>query len=193
MKKYLGILVLLMVSISFCAKAQYNNIKIGIDNLRPILIYERTTDENFSAEFGVEYGPIMSYEVPILSCTETFTYKRTIYGLMSNLRAFPSKKHIAPNGFFIGTDIRYFIIEDQISDIIVTNNLINFGANLGYQLIWGNFTMETLIGFSDVINFSLDNSLRPKECHTGPELNNVGKIRFQFCIGVIFPKFKKLK
>lgn len=184
--------VITIALISFCAKAQYNDIKVGPMGAGMILTYQRTINENFSATVGFDIGRYGEYEILSGGDEKEVLFQRIAYGLIGDFRVYPFKKYVAPKGFFTGIHIKDFIVEEQTPDITVTNNVLNVGLNFGYQWVWGNFTMEALTGygFSKALSIDSDRNL------LGPEhqynLSNLGVFRIQFCIGVVFPKFKKL-
>ncbi|NEQ53191.1 MAG: hypothetical protein F6K11_24155 [Leptolyngbya sp. SIO3F4] len=187
-----------IVIISFCVKAQYNDIKIGpIGLLGPHihLMYQRTINKNFTAAVGIDVGRLGFSTRSGTGINGTLvTFRRMVYGLVGDFRFYPIKKQVAPKGFFTGVHIRNFIIHEQEPDmdLSATNNILNTGLNLGYQWIWGNFTMEVLggYGFSKALIIDSErNLLRP---YNQDDLSNLGNLRFQFNIGVVFPRFKKI-
>ena len=192
MKKLFFIITIALIS--FCTKAQYNDIKIGPMGAGMNLTYQRTINENFSAAIGIELGRYGGYETASGAGIDGIevTFQRIAYSLMGDFRVYPFKKYVAPKGFFTGIHIRDFIVEEQTPDMTVTNNVLNAGLNFGYQWIWGNFTMEVLGGYGFSKALSVDSDRIFLESHYQDDLSKLGIVRVQFSIGVVFPKFKKL-
>jgi hypothetical protein len=186
-------LIVTIALISFCTKAQYNDLKIGLTVTGLNFSYQRTINENFSTKVGIDFG---RYRYSVSSGTgidgTEVSFKRIGYGLSGEFRAYPFKKHVAPKGFFAGIHIRDFIVEETEPDITVTNNVINAGLNAGYQWVWNNLTMEVTGGYGFSKALSIDPDRNLLESYYQEDLSNFGKFRAEFCIGIIFPQFKKL-
>lgn len=186
-------LIITIILISFCVKAQYNDVKLGVTFASYNLTYQRTINENFTTAVGIDIG---RYRYGTQSGTEIdgteVTFRRMGYGIVGEFHFYPFENFVAPKVFFTGIHVRDFIVEEQDPDITVTNNILNAGLNFGYQWIWGNFTMEVLGGYGFSKAISVDSDRNLFEPVYQDDLNNLGRIRVQFCIGIVFPKFKNL-
>ena len=181
-----------IILISSCVKAQYNDIKIGATTSGWNLNYKRTFNKNIAAAIGFDAGRF-AYATQSgygIDGTEV-TFQRIAYSITGDFRAYPLKKHDAPKGFFAGIHIRDIIIKETEPDLNVTNNLFNTGLNVGYQWIWGNFTMEVLGGYGLIKVLNVDSNRNLLEPENQDDIDNLGRIRIEFCIGIVFPKFKK--
>lgn len=181
----------IIVLIAFTSKAQYNDIKINVFGVvipALNLTYQRTLNKNFTTALGIDIGRY-SYTQTTGYGGSGITFKQISYGLVGELRAYPSKKKAAPKGFFIGIHVRDFIVDEIESELTVSSNVFNAGLNSGYQWVWGNFTLELIggYGFSKAL---YEDPNRTKLRYTNQtNLDHFGMARFQFCIGFVFPYF----
>lgn len=188
-------ILLLIFACSHQSYGQYNVIKVDLFGgvLSPLKVYRGS----YERSFGKSFSGGLSLESGRFAESETFQGNTLIessilkgWGFVPEARFYPGRKNDAPIGFFLGSHVIYRKLNEEynFSGQSATNSgyFFSIGGDIGYKIPIGRVNLEILGGYGSAAGKYSNQEVSPAET----EADDASlPIRFEICLGFIFPKY----